>query len=466
MTKVIKDTKYNSWSNINWAKSNRIVNNLQRRIFVAKQEGRFRTLRKLQNLLLYAQSNRNLAVRQVSLINAGRKTSGVDRKVFLTPSERVNLIKNIGSISLKDWKPSPVKRIYILKVNGTKRPLGIPILADRAIQAIVKNALEPEWEAKFEGTSYGFRKNRSAHDAIRYIHNVCNSKSTKHWILDADIKGCFDNLSHEFLKRKLTSFPARQVIWRWLKAGYIDKHVYHDSEFGTPQGGVISPLLANIALHGMESALDIKRNTADRITSSYTCIRYADDFVVACRTKEEAETAIVKLNTWLNKRGLSLSQEKTKISHISKGFDFLGFNIRLYESKKRHKLLIKPSKKSLTKFRHKLKSTWKRVRGTPITNVISKLNPILKGWANYYRIGVSSEIFSSLDNYLWTRQYRHTRRTHPKKSWDWIKNKYWGRLCPNRKDKWVFGCKETGSYMQKLAWTPIKPFDPSLKESV
>lgn len=474
MTQVIKDTKCNSWSNINWSKCNRIVNNLQRRIFVAKQEGRFRTVRKLQNLLLSAQSNRCLSVRQVSLINSGRKKSGVDKKVFLSPSEREELINDITNIALKDWKPAPTKRIYISKTDGKKRPLGIPTLTDRAIQAIVKNALEPEWEVTFEGSSYGFRKNRSTHDAIRYIHNVCNSNSTKHWILDADIKGCFDTISHEFLENRLRSFPAKSLICRWLKAGYVDKHVYHDSDLGTPQGGVISPLLANIALHGMESALNIARNSAGRVTSPYTCIRYADDFIVACRTKEDASIAIHKLNIWLQECGLSLSKEKTKITHITDGFDFLGFNIRMYKSKRSQKLLIKPSKISIVKFRKKLKKTWKEARGSTISNVIAKLNPIIKGWANYYRIAVSSEIFSSLDNYLWIRQYRHARRTHPSKSWDWIKHKYWGKLCPNRNDKWVFGCKNTGSYMYKLAWTPIKrhimvkgnysPFDPSKKD--
>lgn len=190
MINVIKDTRCDSWSKINWAKSNRIVNNLQRRIFAAKQEGKFRKVRKLQNLLLYSQSNRNLAVRQVSLLNAGRKTAGIDKKVCLDPFERMKLISEISITSLRKWKPIPAKRTYILKTNGIKRPLGIPMIKDRALQAIVKNALEPEWEVVFEGSSYGFRKNRLAHDAIRYIYHVCNSKTTKHWIVDANIKGC------------------------------------------------------------------------------------------------------------------------------------------------------------------------------------------------------------------------------------------------------------------------------------
>jgi len=473
MNKFIKDTKCNSWTEINWAKANRIVNNLQRRIFVAKQRGRFRTVRKLQNLLLSAQSNRYLAVRQVSLLNHGRKTSGIDKKVFITPAQRLKLINIISNTPLKQWKPSPTKRIYISQSDGKLRPLGIPTLADRALQAIVKNALEPEWEAIFEGSSYGFRKGRSAHDAIRYIHTVCNSRSTKTWIVDADIKGCFNNLCHDFLDKEIANFPARKLIWRWLKAGYLDKHVYHDSDLGTPQGGVISPLLANIALHGMEPALGITRNSANRVISPFTTIRYADNFIIACRTKEDAENAVINLNSWLNKRGLILSQEKTHISHISNGFDFLGFNIRMYRTKGKQKLLIKPSKQSVIQFRYDLKMAWKKVRGTPMSYVIAKLNPIIKAWANDFRMGVSSEIFSSLDYYMWTRQYRHARRTHPNKSWSWIKSKYWGKLC-HRKDRWVFGCKKTGSYVYKLAWTPIKrhimikgdhsPFDPSLKD--
>ncbi len=477
MTKVIKDTQCNSlngWSQINWAKANRIVNNLQRRIFVAKQQGRFRNVRKLQNLLLTAQSNRLLAVRQVCQLNAGRKTPGVDKKVFLNPSQRWELLLLLSKSNLKNWKPMPAKRIYISKPNGNKRPLGIPTIADRALQAVVKNALEPEWEALFEPSSYGFRKGRSAQDAIRYIHNVCNAKSSKHWIIDADIKGCFDNISHEFLETQLRSFPARKCIKNWLKAGYIDKHVFHDSPLGTPQGGIISPLLANIALHGMEQCLNIKRCKRGRITSCYTLIRYADDFIIACRTENQAITAKIKINEWLRVRGLHLSEEKTRITHIRTGFDFLGFNIRLYKSKQKNKLLIKPSKQSQVKFRYNLKTTWKTLRGSSAVKVIGKLNPVIKGWGNYFKTGVSSKIFSSLDNYMWNRQYRYARRTHPRKSWKWIKDKYWGSLCPDKKDRWIFGCKQTGNYLHKLAWIPIQrhimvkgsssTYDPSLQD--
>jgi RNA-directed DNA polymerase len=474
MNKVIKDTKCNSWTEINWSKANRIVNNLQRRIFVAKQQGRFRSVRKLQNLLLSAQSNRYLAVRQVSQLNAGRKTPGIDKKVFLNPCQRWKLAQLLNKSNLNSWKPTPTKRIYISKQYGKLRPLGIPTLADRALQATVKNALEPEWEALFEPSSYGFRKGRSAHDAIRYIHTVCNSRSTKTWIVDADIKGCFDNLCHDFLKAQLKSFPARQVIIRWLKAGYMDKHVFHDSPFGTPQGGVISPLLANIALHGMEECLGINRHKNGRINSPYTLIRYADDFIVACRSEKEAKQAQTKINMWLQSRGLSLSNTKTHITHIRDGFEFLGFNIRLYTSKHKNVLLIKPSKQSQVKLRANLKTTWKSLLGKPVNTVIAKLNPIIKGWANYFKMGASSKVFSSLDHYMWIRQYRYARRTHNKKPWKWIKNKYWGMLTPNRKDRWVFGDKNTGNHMYKFGWTHIKRhvmvkgkssyYDPSLRE--
>lgn len=474
MTYVINGTKHDAWSNIDWIKVNKVVNNLQRRIFAAKQQGNSRNLRKLQNLLLSSKSNILLSVRQVCLNTSGSNPSGVDKKVYATPKERMELAEKLYEISLNKWKPAPTKRIYISKSNGKLRPLGIPTLTDRALQAIVRNALEPEWEVRFAPSSYGFRKGRSAQDAIRYIHNVCNAKSSKHWIVDADIKGCFDNISHEFLMNELSHFPASNLISKWLKAGYIDKRIFYDSPMGTPQGGVISPLLANIALHGMEETIGIKRSKRGEVKSAYTVIRYADDFIIACRTKENATEIRNKVNDWLKSRGLTLSPEKTRIVHVSEGFDFLGFNIRLYEFKQTNKLLIKPSSQSQVKFRRKLKETWTESLGSPVTKVINKINPMLKGWANYYRTGVSSRIFAQIDYYNWIRQYRFAKRTHPLKSWNWLKTKYWGKLCPNRNDKWVFGCAKTGNFMYKLSWTPIKrhimvkgtnsPFDPNLQD--
>jgi RNA-directed DNA polymerase len=474
MTLVINDTKHDSWSNIDWAKVNKIVNNLQQRIFVAKQQGNLRKVRKLQNLLLSSKANKLLAVRQVCSINSGSNTSGIDKRVYATPKERMDLALKLYEIPLNTWKPAPVKRIYIRKSNGKLRPLGIPTLIDRSLQAIVRNALEPEWEATFEPSSYGFRKGRSAHDAIAYLHNVCNSKSSKHWVLNADIKGCFDNISHKLLLNQLSNFPAKKLISNWLKAGYVDNRVFHDSSMGTPQGGVISPLLANIALNGMEEAIGIKRSKRGDVKSDYTLIRYADDFIIACKSKESAIEIKETVNNWLKLRGLSLSPDKTRIVHVKDGFDFLGFNVRLYASKNSNKLLIKPSLESQIKIRKKLKKAWKESLGSPDKKAINKMNLILKGWANYYRIGVSSRIFAKIDYYNWIRQYRFAKRTHPKKPWKWIKAKYWGKLCPNRNDKWVFGCPEIGNFMYKLSWTPIKrhimvkgnnsPFDPNLQE--
>nr|ARO91109.1 putative reverse transcriptase/maturase [Flintiella sanguinaria] len=458
MTLVIKGTKYNSWADVNWAKVNGVINNLQRRIFVAKQQGRFRTLRKLQNLLLSSESNRLQAVRQICQVDSGKNTPRVDNKVFASPFERLQLVSLLGKTSLINWKPIPTKRIYISKRNGKLRLLKIPILADLALQEIVKCALEPEWEAVFEASSCGFRKFLCSNDAIRYIHDVCNSHTSKRWIVDADIKGFFENIPQEYLLGRLHSFPAQRLIKRWLQAGYLNKRLFHDSSVGTPQYGVISSLLANIAFHGMEEAIGISCNKFNSVKATHTLIRYGNDFIVACQTEQEARLVKSELNSWLKLRGLTLSTEKTRILHISDGFDFLGFNIKLYKSSSKDKLLIKPSKTSLVKFRYKLKTIWKKSLGSPLIKVVSRINPVIKRWSQYYKIGVSSKRFSSLDRYMWIRQYRYARRTHPKKSWDWIKSKYWSNFRPNtkNKDRLMFGCNETGAYMDKFSWASTK----------
>jgi len=467
--------KTTDWNKVNWHKANRIVRNLRRRIFKATQDGNYRLVRSLQRLMLRSYSNILLSVRKVTQNNRGKNTPGVDKLVVKTPANRGILVDALTKFI--PWKPLPLKRVYIPKPNGKKRPLSIPSIIDRCLQAIVKNALEPAWESKFEGTSYGFRPGRSTHDAIEKIFNIARPNMKKKWVVDADIEGCFDNINHEPLIKTIGNFPGRKLIYQWLKAGYIDKGGFHDTEAGVPQGGIISPLLANITLHGMEQGLGIKHNHRGRIAGNRAIVRYADDLVVFCETKEDAEKAKSTLDEWLGKRGLKLSTEKTKITHLNEGFDFLGFNVRHYpvfHTKTGLKLLIKPSKKSVQKMRDKLRQEWLKMIGHNVDVVIEKLNPIIRGQANYYRTGVSSEIFNELDKWMFQRQYRYTKRTHPKKNWKWRQERYWGKLNLDRQDYWVFGNKQTGRHLLKFSWFNIErhilvkgkssPDDPSLKE--
>lgn len=467
--------KTTDWNNVNWRHCNRIVRNLRRRIFKATQDGNLRKIRSLQRLMMRSYSNILLSVRRVTQNNRGKNTAGVDKLVIKTPEARGILVDAL--LKFIPWKPLPAKRVYIPKPNGKKRPLSIPSIIDRCLQAIVKNALEPTWESNFEGTSYGFRVGRSTHDAIERIFTIAHSNNKKKWVLDADIEGCFDNISHEPLMSTIGNFPARKLIHQWLKAGYMDNGGFHNTEAGVPQGGIISPLLANIALHGMESALGVKYKKRGEIFSNRVIVRYADDLVVFCESKEDTEKAKLVLNEWLDKKGLKLSEEKTKIVHLSEGFDFLGFNIRHYavsDTKTGWKLLIKPSKKSVQNIRDKLRQEWLKTIGHSANAVIEKLNPIIRGQANYFRIGVSSETFTKLDKWMFHREYRYAQRTHPTKNWNWCQNKYWGRLNLERQDNWVFGDKQTGKYLLKFSWFKIdrhilvkgksSPDDPSLKD--
>ena len=463
-----------NWNSIDWHQQERHVRNLRQRIFRATQAGEWKRVRSLQKLMLRSHANRVVSVRRVAQLNTGKRTPGVDKVLLKTPETRGRMVDHLAHY--QPWTAKPARRVYIAKSNGKLRPLGIPAMMDRCLQAMVKNALEPSWEARFEGCSYGFRPGRGCHDAIEKIYRLARPNSRRKWVLDADIKGAFDHISHEHLLTTIGRVPGIELIKQWLKAGYMEKGVFHETQAGTPQGGVISPLLANIALHGMEEALEIKHYTRGDLNSTRAVVRYADDFCVFCESQEDAETAKQVLTDWLIERGLTLSAEKTNIVHLTEGLNFLGFHIRLYRTsntKTGWKLLTKPSKEAVQKHREQMRQAWEAVRGWSIGKVLWKLNPILRGWANYYRTGTAKETFHKLDDWMFYKEVKHIKRTHPRKSKKWQQRHYWGRLNLERQDHWVFGDKHTGQYLLKYAWFPIErhilvrgtasPDDPALK---
>jgi RNA-directed DNA polymerase len=427
--------------------------------------------------MLRSYSNILSSVRRVTQVNAGKYTPGVDKLVVKTPEARGRLVDYIATF--QPWKALPARRVYIPKSNGKQRPLGIPTVIDRCLQARIKNALEPEWEARFEGSSYGFRPGRSCHDAIGKIYLLARPHRRKKWVLDADIKGAFDHINHDFLLTTLGKVPGRGLIRQWLKAGCVEYGRYHETPEGTPQGGVISPLLLNVALHGMERAIGVRHNRKGEIVSSRAVVRYADDFVVFCESEEDArQVKETSLAPWLAERGLALSEDKTRIVHLTNGFDFLGFTVRHYHapktSKSGFKLRITPSKQKVIAKRKELRDIWLSLKGHPVHAVLNRLNPIIRGWSRYFRAVVASRIFTKMDNWMYIRTFRYAKFTHPTKSTAWRHARYWGRLNHKRQDRWVFGDKRSGRYLLKFSWTRIarhplvrgtaSPDDPSLRE--
>ena len=435
-----------AWRELPWRKLEKHVYRIQKRIYRASQRGNTRQVEKLQKLFLKSEAARLLAVRRVTQDNQGKKTAGLDGVKSVPPKGRILMVKQLHP---KRWntrkKPHPVRRVWIPKPGkAEKRPLGIPTMMDRAKQALVKMALEPAWEAVFEPNSYGFRPGRSCHDAVEAIFLGIRYKPK--FVFDADIKGCFDNIDHEALLKKLNTYPKlTHLIREWLKAGVMEGQDFTPTKQGTPQGGVISPLLANVALHGMEMVAKegFKKSTS---VEKPIVVRYADDFVILFSDKTELQKSAERVTAWLKDMGLQLSQKKTRITHTldtcegSVGFDFLGFTVRQFRVGKNHtgknahqrplgfKTMIRPSRESVKRHTQEIGQELRKLRNAPQEKVISELNPIIRGWSNYHHWVVCTKMFGVCDKNLFAQLTRWSNARHLGKAKKQAERKYFKRL--------------------------------------
>ena len=454
------DSRVTNWHGVNWPHVNRYVRRLQARIVKAVKQGKWRLVKNLQRLLIHSISGRLLAVRRVTE-NRGKKTAGVDGILWESPEKKMTAVFRLRQAG---YSVSPLRRIYIPKKNGKKRPLGIPTMLDRGQQALHKLGLEPVAECLADIHSYGFRSERSAHDALGQIFNALSSKCSAVWVLEGDIKACFDKISHEWL---LANVPMdKRMLHKWLKAGYIESQVFHHTEEGTPQGGIASPLLANLCLDGLEACVGM--NKTEKRKHKVNVIRYADDYIITGDSKEWLEEVVKpRIVQFLASRGLTLSDEKTHITHVTKGFDFLGWNVRKYPC---GKLLIKPSNKSVKTLLEKTGNIMRNNRQAKTVNLIKMLNPVIRGWANYHRHAVAKQIFQKGDHLIFKQIWQWAKRRHPKKTSAWIKAKYFMTVKHNH---WVFtGLNDKGNlvHLFKAGLVPVtrhvkikaeaNPFDP------
>jgi RNA-directed DNA polymerase len=425
-----------TWDHVDWPIVHRRVRGLQIRIAKATRDQDWRRVKALQRFLVNSYSAKALAVKRVSE-NDGKRTPGVDGEIWTTPEAKWRAIQRLDSRGLR---PQPLRRVYIPKRGSTtkKRPLGIPVMMDRAQQALHLQGLEPVAETQADPHSYGFRRGRGTQDAIARVFNLLAQRLSASWILEGDIRGCFDNFRHGWLESHVPM--DTKVLSGWLKAGYVESGKLFPTEAGTPQGGIASPTIANVALDGLEAALTERFGSTAKSTNQYRVrlVRYADDFIITGISKELLEREVKPcVEAFLAERGLELSQEKTKITHISEGFDFLGQNVRKYDGK----LLIKPSVKNVRAFLDKIRETIRANRSAKQDTLIDLLNPMIRGWANYHRHVVAKRTYSAVDTHIWQALWRWARRRHPKETCGWARRKYFRSLDHRH---WVFAAAIRG----------------------
>lgn len=434
-----------AWFYIDWMECNRTVRSLQARIVKSVRKGVWRKAKRLCYLLIHSFSARALAVKRVT-DNKGSKTAGIDGVVWKTPRQKMQATSHLAH--WRKYRPKALKRIQIPKKDKHEtRPLSIPVMEDRARQALFMLALNPIAETRADINSYGFRPYRRCADAIDQIFKVLRQKSSSQWILEADIKGFFDNISFEWI---LKHIPInKKVLSAWLKSGFIEGGRMFPTIQGVPQGGIISPVIGNMVLDGLEAVICGSGYYKRKHGINY--VRYADDFIVTAKTRQVLEEEIIpKINTFLAPRGVQLSEQKTKVTHISKGFDFLGQSIRKYESRNGTlgKIQIEPSKASIQSIKRRIRAVCKSSGQLTQGEFIERLNPVLRGWANYHRHIICGRTFGQLINFVWFRLMRWGKSRHPTKTGIWITDRYFGYAngC-----KWAFKDKATGKTLVRLS---------------
>ena len=452
------------WHSIDWADCHRRVRSLQRRIVQAMKAGAWRKVKRLYYLLVNSFAARALAVKRVTE-NRGKNTPGVDGEIWDSPELKAGAVQRVAHI--RGYEPKPLRRIYIAKSNGKQRPLGIPVMEDRARQAVHLQALYPIAETTADPNSYGFRPKRRCADAIDQCFKILRQRSSADWILEGDIAGFFDHIAFSWME---TNIPMdRRLLSKWLRSGYREAEAFFPTTAGVPQGGLISPVIGNLTLDGMERLV---RGDSERWRRAHNInfVRYADDFIVTANNREVLVELSARIEAFLQTRGVSLSQEKTTITHISEGFDFLGQNIRKHfrADGRLGKLQITPSKKSFRNIKDKVRALTKSHRGARPAELIDTLSPVLRGWANYHHHAICGETFDQLDSYVWGRVYRWCKRRHPDKTGRWIADRY---FLHGQSSEWRFTDPDTGTRLIKVAQVvkhkrhlkiraAANPFDP------